>query len=148
VKSEQVVDKLMRGLHLYQVEKLFHYHVYWENKPLVQYMMRKNVLLHNSVYDEFYSLVVDKKWKCFGIVTNLMWDEFDVIFDKISPDFYHRVLDLSRILRARKILEYNPKIKKYVEDHNLETMKQLHPFMSHKRLPLDVCKLVASYLLY
>lgn len=148
VKPEKVVDQLMNQLHLYQVEQLFHYHIYWENKSLVHYMMKKNILLHNSSYPNFYSLVVDKKWKCFGIVTNLMWDEFDVIFDKISPESYDCVLDLSRILRYRKILDYNPKIKKYVENHNLETMKKIEPFMNHKRLPLDVCKLVATYLLY
>ena len=148
VKSEQVIDYFMRHLDLYQVEQLFHYHVYWENKGLVRYMMKKNVLLHYPVYPNFYSLIVDEKWTCFTMVTEMMWDEFDTIFEKISPDSSRCVLELSRILRSRQILQYNPKIKKYVEDHNKKTMARIEPFMKDQRLPQDLNHLVASYLLY
>jgi hypothetical protein len=77
-----------------------------------------------------------------------MWDEFDQIFDKIPEESYPCVLELSRQLRRKKILDYNPKIKKYVDLHNRETMKNLEPFMKDQRLPQDISNLVASYLLY
>lgn len=149
VDSFKVVDRLMNGLHLYPVEKMFHYHVYWENEKLVRYMLRKNILLQFVTYPDFHILVADQKWLCFDLVTSLMSEEFDTIFDKLHPDQYHCVLELGRRLRLKlPSLCLTPKIKQYLDDHNKNTMKQLEPFMNNQVLPLDVNKLVASYLLY
>ncbi len=148
VDGYKVVDYLMRGLHLSSIEKMFHYHVYWENKELVLYMLRKNILLQFVTYPDFHILVTDKKWRCFDLVTSLMAEEFDTIFDKLHPDNYDCILELGRRLKKQHKLFYNPKIQNFLNEHNLEIMKQLQPFINNEILPLDVNKMIASYLLY
>jgi len=148
VDSFAVVDKLMRKLQLFDIEKLFHSHVYWENKPLVSYMLKKNILLHYPTYPHIHTLIADQKWGCFDLVTTIMFDEFDTIFDKIHPDSYSCVLELGRRLKKSDKINFNPKINKFLDEYNLKTMKQLQPFMEQERLPQDLNHLVASYLLY
>jgi hypothetical protein len=148
VNSFAVIDRLMNSLNLFDIEKLFHYHVYWENQTLVRYLLKKNILLHNATYPHFHTLIMDQKWGCFDLVTSFMMEEFDTIFDKINPDSYSCVLELGRRLKAQHKLYYNPKIKTYLEQHNIETMKQLQPFLENTRMPLDINKLIVSYLLY
>jgi len=148
VNSFDVVDRLMRKLQLFDIEKMFHYHVYWENQPLVLYMLKKNILLHYPTYPHIHTLIAEQKWGCFDLVTTLMFDEFDTIFDKINPDSYSCVLELGRRLKENHKIIYNPKIKSYLERYNTETMTQLEPFMDNVLLPLDINKLVSSYLIY
>jgi hypothetical protein len=148
VDSKSVIDKLMRKLQLFDIDKIFHYQVYWENQSLVRYMLKKNILLHYPTYPHIHTLIADQKWGCFDLVTTLMFDEFDTIFDKINPDSYSCVLELGRRLKESYKLFYNPKIKSYLEQYNTETMKRLVPFMEQERLPQDINHLVASYLLY
>jgi hypothetical protein len=148
VNSFVVIDRLMNSLNLFDIEKLFHYHVYWENQNLVRYLLKKNILLNYPTYPHFYTLVLDQKWGCFDLVTPFMMEEYDTIFDKINPDSYTCVLELGLRLKKQQKLYYTPKIKKYLENHNLETMKNLKPFIDNTILPLDINKLVVSYLLY
>ena len=148
VNSFSVLDKLMQRLQLFDIDKIFHYQVYWENKTLVHYMLKKNILLHYPTYPHFHTLISDQKWGCFDLVTSTMFDEFDSVFDKLNPDSYSCVLELGRRLKESHKLVYNPKVKSYLEKHNMETMKQIEPFMEQERLPQDINHLVASYLLY
>jgi hypothetical protein len=148
VNSFSVIDRLMNSLNLFDIDKIFHYQVYWENQTLVRYMLKKNILLHYPTYPYFHTLIADQKWGCFDLVTKTMFDEFDTIFDKINPESYSCVLELGRRLKESYKIIYNPNIKSYLERHNTETMKQLVPFMKQERLPQDINHLVASYLLY
>jgi hypothetical protein len=111
-------------------------------------MLKKNILLHYPTYPHIHTLIAEQKWGCFDLVTTLMFDEFDTIFDKINPDSYSCVLELGRRLKENHKIIYNPKIKSYLERYNTETMTQLEPFMDNVLLPLDINKLVSSYLIY
>jgi hypothetical protein len=148
VKPSIVLDKLRNSLSIYPLQQIFNYSVYWENRKIVHYMMTTNILFVYPIYNNLYSLVADKKWGCFDLVTRNMLYEFDDIFEKLPEECYPNILELGRRLKRLNKLDFNDKIKAYLHNHNLETMKNLEAFMKYERLPLDVSKLVASYLLY
>ena len=52
----------IRYAQLFDIEKLFHNHVYWENQPLVSYMLKKNILLHYPTYPHIHTLIAEQKW--------------------------------------------------------------------------------------
>jgi len=148
VDHKSVIDQLVSRFQLRELQKIFNYHVYWEHKSIVEYMMNSSLLFQYPAYTDLHRLVAEEKWGCFEMITNHLLNAFDDIFEKLPVESYPCMLELARRLKVNQKLEHNPKIKQYVTNYNKETMKRIEPFMKYERLPQDLNHLVAGYLLY
>jgi hypothetical protein len=148
VDHRAVIDKLFTRLQIRELQHIFNYHVYWEHKSIVKYMMNSGLLFQYPTYTDLHTLVSEEKWGCFDMITGHLFNAFDDIFEKLPIDSYSCILELARRLKDNKKLDHNPKIKQYVSEYNKQTMKRIDPFIKYERLPQDLNNLVAGYLLY
>lgn len=148
VDHSEVIDQLVSRFQFRELQNIFNYHVYWENKAIVDYMMKSSIFFQYPNYPDLHRLVEEEKWSCFDMITGHVFTEFDNLFDKLPVDSYPCMLELARRLKHSNKLKYNPKLNQYVVEYNKKTMARIEPFMKYQRLPQDLNHLVAGYLLY